>query len=211
MCEPTQEASSSGTDAFSRKIFVGGSFSFWRCAYIGLHPHILSCSCIFRKPTHKKIYIFALYWGGDAAYLYTLSKTDAIETHALIFGWQLALPNFMQTWRKLYPKEMEDGNRLVKTPFEEYLSWELSSSGGVLSGSLFDGLAGSLSKEGLAITGVFSPAGLGPFPDSSQPKVTTSKKKAEFYEKCFPGSLSYILGGGRGKFYCDANSCLLSE
>lgn len=68
------------------------------------------------------MYIFALYWGGDAAYLYTLSKTDAIETHALIFGWQLALPNFMQTWRNLYPKEMEDGNRLVKAPFEEYLS-----------------------------------------------------------------------------------------
>lgn len=51
---------------------------------------------------------FALYRGGDAAYLYTPSKTDAIETQALIFGWQLVLPNFMQTWRKLYPKEMED-------------------------------------------------------------------------------------------------------
>ena len=58
--------------------------------------------------------------------------------------------------------------------------------------------------------GVFSPARLGTFPDSSQPKVKTSKKKAEFYEKCFPGSLSYILGGGREKFYWDANSCLLS-
>lgn len=86
----------------------------------------------------------------------------------------------------------------------------MSSSGGALSGSLFNGLSGSLSKEGLAIMVVFSPARLGTFPDSSQPKVTTSKKKAEFYEKCFPGSSSYILGGGREKFYWDANSCLLS-
>ena len=34
-------------------------------------------------------------------------KTDAIETHTLSFGWQRVLPNFMLTWRKLYPKEME--------------------------------------------------------------------------------------------------------
>ena len=85
----------------------------------------------------------------------------------------------------------------MKTPFEEYLSGELSSSGGALSGSLFNGLSGSLSKESLALMGVYSPAGLGTFPDSSQPKVTTSKKKAEFYEKCFPGSSSYILGCGK--------------
>lgn len=69
----------------------------------------------------RYVSFFALYWGGDAAYLYTLSKTDAIETHTLSFGWQRVLPNFMLTWRKLYPKEME-GAIDVKTPFEEYLS-----------------------------------------------------------------------------------------
>lgn len=64
-------------------------------------------------------------------------------------GWQLVSPNFMQTWRKLYPKKMKDCNALEKRPksilFKSYiLRWSAL-------GPFLNDLHGSLGKEVLGL------------------------------------------------------------